>query len=74
MFSFGNDKQPKTVDSVLGAFRTAIADLNEVAENHVTEAEAQLRIADEATAKAKAANAEAKRANTIAAQMAAVFN
>lgn len=63
----------KTVNSVLSAFNTAIADLREVATKHDDIAAEKRKEAAELKEQADAAAAEATRAISIADKMTAVF-
>jgi hypothetical protein len=63
----------KTVDSVVAAFQSTIADLNAVAAEQTAEASRKFDLAAQSLTDAKKAEAEATRATKIAAQMAAVF-
>lgn len=65
--------KPKTIDSVLSAFNTAIADLRELATKHDDIAAEKRKEAAELKAQADAADVEAARAGSIADKMTAVF-
>lgn len=65
--------KPSTVDGVLSVFRTAIDDLQSVADAHRTKAVQQSAIADAALSAKADAEAEAARATKVATQMEAIF-
>lgn len=64
----------KTVDSVLGAFRTAIAELETVAQQQTDASTKAAEEARQAMDRQAAAEAEATRAVIIATKMKAVFD
>jgi hypothetical protein len=62
----------KTVNDVMSAFHSAVAELNAVAEVHAAEAEIQREVAMTAHAAAFAAEAEAARAAEVMKKLAAI--
>lgn len=64
---------PKTVDSVMATFNTAIANLEAVATAQTLEATRQAEVKAAAEAAEKAAWAEVKRADSIVGKMKAIF-
>jgi hypothetical protein len=72
IFTF-NAPAAKTVDGVLSAFRSTIADLQDVAIAHNDAAAEHDRVATAALSAKAAAETEATRATAIASQMQAIF-